>query len=75
MNRFRTCSQINHVQDKDRCGGATRNPEFRGRRTFLRIFSGRAGESYFGSVRVGYFLPGYGTLFTFSRDYGDKLEN
>ena len=73
MNRFRTCSQINHVQDKDRCGGATRNPEFRGRRTFLRIFSGRAGESYFGSVRVGVFFTGVRD--TFSRDYGDKLEN
>ena len=30
----------------------------RGRGTFLRIFSGRVGEFYFGSVRVGEFYFG-----------------
>ena len=64
--------------------GATQNPEFpktgpdrtgpkpvRGRGTFLRIFSGRVGEYYFGSVRVGVFFTRVWDIF--SRDFGDKL--
>ena len=49
----------------------TRPKPVRDRGTVLKFFSGRVGEFYFGSVRVGVFF--YQLWDIFSRDFGDKL--
>ena len=78
------CCLLKMVVFRLKTCGATQNPKFdrtgldrnRSRvrehfREYFQVGSGRVGEFYFGSVRVGVFFTGVQDIF--SRDFGDKV--